>query len=162
MAKVYIGLGSNLDDPEARVRRAIMELQSLEDTRELGHSSLYRTAPVGPQDQADYINSVSCLATGLEPMQLLRDLQALEQRHGRDRRGERWGPRTLDLDILLYDEQVIDLPELAVPHPRLHERCFVLQPLLEIDPDIRIPGHGSGRDLLRVADCTGVRRLDHA
>ena len=162
MVCAYIGLGSNLDDPESHVRQALVEIGGLPETRSRRHSSLYLTSPVGPQDQAEYINAVGSIDTGLAATELLKCLLALEQAHGRVRTGEQWGPRTLDLDLLLYGDEVIDLPDLKVPHPEMHRRCFVLQPLTEIDRDIVIPGHGDAAGLLEHTDCTGVRLLEDA
>ena len=156
----YIGLGSNLQQPAEQVRQALRELASLPQTRCVNHSSLFRSDPVGPQDQPDYVNAVAQLQTGLTPALLLDQLQALEQRHRRVRTGQRWGPRTLDLDLLLYGQQRIDSPRLTVPHPRLSERAFVLYPLAQLaPPDLQIPGVGTlGEQLQKVSDA-GIRRL---
>ena len=154
----YIGLGSNLDDPAVQVTAAIEELADLPDTRLLTRSSLYRSAPMGPQDQPDYVNAVVQLRTALEPGVLLDELQAIEQAHGRVR-SQHWGPRTLDLDILLYGDAVIDTPHLKVPHPGIAERNFVLYPLAEIDSDLAIPGLGRVRSLLVGCVDTGLMRL---
>jgi 2-amino-4-hydroxy-6-hydroxymethyldihydropteridine diphosphokinase len=146
VAIAFIGLGSNLAQPVQQVQTALSELDALEHTRCLRHSSLYRSAPMGPQDQPDYINAVAQLDTDLEPLALLQALQTIEARHQRLRQGERWGPRTLDLDLLLYDDRQIDLPQLTVPHAGLYERNFVLYPLAEIveaqGGDLAIPGRG--------------------
>jgi 2-amino-4-hydroxy-6-hydroxymethyldihydropteridine diphosphokinase len=154
----YIGLGSNLDDPAAQLTAAIEELAELPDTRLLARSSLYRSAPMGPQDQPDYVNAVAQIRTALEPGVLLDALQAIEQAHGRVR-SQHWGPRTLDLDILLYGDAVIDTPRLKVPHPGIAERNFVLYPLAEIDGDHEIPGLGRVRSLLAGCADTGLMRL---
>lgn len=143
----YIGLGSNLADPELQIRTAMEELDNLPQSRCLKQSSLYRSAPlVAPgdsaNDQPDYINAVVALETSLEPAALLAELQRLEMLHQRVRE-QRWGPRTLDLDLLLYGEHRINTPELTVPHPGLYERNFVLYPLAEIaPPDLPVPGQG--------------------
>jgi 2-amino-4-hydroxy-6-hydroxymethyldihydropteridine diphosphokinase len=137
--RCYIGLGSNLDRPQQHVARALEELRTLPDPRLLAHSSLYRSAPMGPQDQPDYINAVALLESTLDAHHLLDELQALEQQHRRVRL-EHWGPRTLDLDLLLYGEQLIQSERLSVPHPGLPERNFVLWPLSEIAPDLQLPG----------------------
>lgn len=157
--KAYIGLGSNLDDPESQVRRACDALARLPDSRLMRVSPLYRSDPVGPPGQPDYINAVAMLETALPPESLLDALQGIEQAHGRERL-EHWGPRTLDLDILLYGDQRIASDRLTVPHPYLAERPFVLYPLADIAPDIVVPGHGPLADLL--ADCppAGLERLD--
>ncbi len=146
---VYIGLGSNLDNPRQQVIDALAELQALPGCRLLNHSSLYRTRPVGPQDQPDFVNAVASLATRREPHALLDELQAIEQRHARVRSGAHWGPRTLDLDLLLYGERRIDTPRLRVPHPEMTRRAFVLVPLREIaDENLPIPGAGRLGDFL--------------
>ncbi|MBI3576299.1 MAG: 2-amino-4-hydroxy-6-hydroxymethyldihydropteridine diphosphokinase, partial [Gammaproteobacteria bacterium] len=115
----------------------------------------YRSAPVGRQDQPDFINAVCRVRTGLAPAALMHDLLEIESRHGRERRGEKGGPRTLDLDLLLYGHEAIRSAELTVPHPRLHERAFVLYPLSELEPDLVIPGHGPLCELL--TGCAGQR-----
>lgn len=148
---VYVGLGSNLQNPREQVREALQELGQLPRTRLDRHSSLYRSAPLGPQDQPDYVNAVACLATELEPLPLLEALQAIEQAHGRVRERQ-WGARTLDLDILLYGDRVIDLPRLQVPHPQMHRRSFVLKPLLEIAPGLEVPGRGPVAELTQAGD----------
>ncbi len=135
----FIGLGSNLDDPVHHVTQAIAELGELTGCDLVTASSLYRSAPMGPQDQDDYINAVVQLQTRLEPLALLDALQALEHEHGRVRLGERWGPRTLDLDLLLYGDKCIDHPRLKVPHYGITERNFVLLPLFDIAPDFIFP-----------------------
>jgi 2-amino-4-hydroxy-6-hydroxymethyldihydropteridine diphosphokinase len=142
MVRVYIGLGSNLDQPERQVQLALEALAELPETVVTAHSSLYRSEPLGPPGQPDYINAVAALETGLSPLDLLAALQGIEARQGRVREGERWGPRPLDLDILLYGEQVSDDPRLTLPHPGLYERNFVLYPLAEIAPGLSIPGKG--------------------
>ncbi len=147
MVTAYIGLGSNLADPQARLRRAFAELAQLPQSQLLAQSSLYRSAPMGSQDQPDYLNAVAALETALSPLALLAGLQAVEVAHQRVR-GERWGPRTLDLDLLLYADQTIDLPTLTVPHPGLYERNFVLYPLAEIASGLVIPGLGVLGELL--------------
>ncbi len=141
--RCYIGLGSNLDRPQQHVTRALEELATLPDTRLQAHSSLYRSAPMGPQDQPDYINAVALLETTLDAHRLLDELQSLEQQHRRVRL-EHWGPRTLDLDLLLYGDQLIQSERLSVPHPGLPERNFVLWPLSEIAPELQLP---NGRPL---------------
>ena len=151
MAIAYVGIGANLDDPAARVRGAFAALSEMPGTRVVKRSSLYRSEPQGYRRQPDFINAVAKLDTLLAPTELLASLQAIEARAGR-RRSFRDAPRTLDLDLLLYDAARIDDPRLIVPHPRMHERAFVLMPLLEIAPDAEIPGAGRARDCLpRVA-----------
>jgi 2-amino-4-hydroxy-6-hydroxymethyldihydropteridine diphosphokinase len=124
----YIGLGSNLQQPIQQVKQALLHLAELPQTHLLNASPLYRSAPLGPADQPDYINAVAALATRLSPLALLDALQTIERQQGRVREGERWGPRTLDLDLLLYAEQKIQNDRLRVPHPGLGERNFVLYP----------------------------------
>lgn len=151
----YVGLGANLDDPAAQVRAGMDALAELPVTRLLRCSALYRTAPVGLQAQPDFVNAVCALETALDPHTLLRALLDIERRHGRVRAGDRGGPRVLDLDLLLYGEITLATPEATVPHPRLHERAFVLVPLAEIAPDLVVPGRGAVRELL--AACAGQR-----
>jgi len=160
MIQVYIGIGSNLDHPIEQVQRAIANLQHIPNTRYLKSSALYRSEPMGPSDQPDYINAVSLLETDLLPLALLDVLQSIEASQGRVRK-ERWGPRTLDLDILLYGEKTIKDDRLTVPHPGLHERSFVLYPLQEINPELVIPGFGSIESLLEKCNPTGLERLEH-
>ena len=135
MTIAYVGIGSNLDEPRRQVLEALTELDRLPHTRVVKKSSLYRTAPMGHADQPDFINAVAQLETGLPAERLLAELQDIESRHGRQR-SFRNAPRTLDLDILLYGALALDLPNLKVPHPRMHERAFVLKPLLEISPQL--------------------------
>ncbi|MCE8035871.1 MAG: 2-amino-4-hydroxy-6-hydroxymethyldihydropteridine diphosphokinase [Halomonas sp.] len=146
---VYVGLGSNLDDPVDQVRRALDELGTLPLTRCLAASRLYVSRPVGPQDQPDFINAVAHLRTRLSALALLDQLQALEQRHRRIRQ-RHWGPRTLDLDLLLYGDDTLSLPRLRVPHPEMTARDFVLLPLVELAPQLRLP---DGR---RIAELAGT------
>jgi 2-amino-4-hydroxy-6-hydroxymethyldihydropteridine diphosphokinase len=159
VTSAYVGLGSNLDQPADHVRAALEELKRLPDTSLAAASSLYRSRPVGYAAQPDFVNAVAALDTTLEPLALLRELQAIETRHGRVRTF-RNAPRTLDLDLLLYGEARIDAPGLTVPHPRMHERAFVLQPLVEISPQQEIPGHGTAAASL--AACAGqkIERID--
>jgi len=152
MATVYIGLGSNLENPYAQVTQAIGTLTTLPGSHCLAVSSLYRSPPMGPQGQADYVNAVMSLQTALSALDLLDCLQSIEQQQGRVRGAERWGPRTLDLDLLLYGQQSFDLPRLKIPHPGLHERSFVLYPLYEIAPTLVIPGHGALKNLLQYCE----------
>lgn len=136
--KAYIGLGSNLDDPRQQVEQALHELAELPHCRVIAHSKLYRSDPVGPPGQPDYINAVALIECRLPPETLLDKLQALEQQHRRIRK-QHWGPRTLDLDILLFGDQQIDNERLKVPHPYMGERSFVLYPLAEITPQLQLP-----------------------
>jgi len=143
-----VGLGSNLDDPVDQVQRALRRLAELPRTELRAASSLYRNPPMGPQDQPDYVNAAALLTTELAPLDFLTELQGIEAAHGRVR-AIRWGPRTLDLDLLLWGEEELRLPTLTVPHPGLHERVFVLYPLAEIGPDLWVPGFGRVRELAR-------------
>ena len=138
----YIGLGSNLNDPVVQVTRALETLDAVEGISIMRASQFY-TGPAmgGPSGQADYVNAVAALSTILSPRSLLQKLQLLEQQQGRER-GPRWGPRCIDLDILLYSDKVIDDKDFRVPHIGLHQRAFVLIPLFEIAPDLIVPNHG--------------------
>ncbi|MBI2778180.1 MAG: 2-amino-4-hydroxy-6-hydroxymethyldihydropteridine diphosphokinase [Gammaproteobacteria bacterium] len=146
--RAYVGLGSNLNDPARQVKSALAALNGIPETRCLRYSSLYRSAPLGQADQPDYINAVAMLETHLPAQQLLSELQGIERIHGRVRGAERWGPRTLDLDLLLYGDMRLESEELTVPHPRLAERSFVLYPLCEIAPDLEIYGLGGVQQLM--------------
>ncbi len=150
----YISLGSNLDNPVKQLKQAINELSVLDNGMLLLQSGLYQSSPMGPQDQADFINAVVKLETTLSADELLAQLQAIEQRHKRIRT-QHWGPRTLDLDLLLYGNKTINTGNLQVPHPGIPERGFVLYPLYEIAPDLEIPTGESGSALLKelVAKC---------
>lgn len=158
MAVAYVGIGANLDDPAGRVRAAFAALAAMPQTRLLKHSSLYRTEPQGYRPQPDFVNAVAELETALAPKELLAELQAAETRAGRTR-SFRNAPRTLDLDLLLYGEERIEQPGLVVPHPRMHERAFVLVPLLEIAPHAGIPGRGPARQCLARIPPQAVERL---
>jgi 2-amino-4-hydroxy-6-hydroxymethyldihydropteridine diphosphokinase len=154
----FVGIGSNLDDPVRQVRTALSELDWLPRTRLVRQSSLYRSSPLGYAPQPQFINAVAQLETGLPAERLLAELQEIEARHGRARSFAN-APRTLDLDILLYGDVVLDTPGLQTPHPRMHERAFVLKPLLEIEPEITIPRLGPASALL--GSCCGqeIERL---
>jgi len=150
----YVGLGSNLEGPREQVLAAFAELERLPETRLAARSSLYRSAPLGHGAQPDFVNAVAKLETALGPERLLAELQAIEARHAR-RRSFPDAPRTLDLDLLLYGDEVMSTPALSVPHPRMHERAFVLAPLAEVDPRAAVPGRGAASELL--AGCAGQR-----
>lgn len=154
----FIALGANLGDPIGQILRAVEELGRLPGTRLYTRSSLYRSRPVGGPAQPDYVNAVARLTTLLPPRELLRHCLAIEARHGR-RRLSTNAPRTLDLDLLLYDGLIMNEPGLTLPHPRMHERGFVLQPLAEIAPDVIIPGRGDVRRLLAATDVSDLVRL---
>jgi 2-amino-4-hydroxy-6-hydroxymethyldihydropteridine diphosphokinase len=157
--KAYIGLGSNLDDPQRQLETAFSALDKLPGSSVTRHSAFYRSKPMGPADQPDYINAVAELTTGLAPQALLLALQAIEQAQGRVRNGQRWGARTLDLDLLLYGNEIINTDCLQVPHPGMAERDFVLIPLAEIAPDVVIPGQPVLRLLLEHCPDHGLERL---
>jgi 2-amino-4-hydroxy-6-hydroxymethyldihydropteridine diphosphokinase len=156
--RAFIALGSNLADPALQVRRAFDALGAVPDSRLVAHSSLYRTAPVGYADQPDFINAVALIETGLPPRELLQALLDIEHAFGRVREF-RNAPRVLDLDLLIYDDLIHHEHGLTVPHPRMHERAFVLAPLVEIVPDCIIPGRGPARDWLARCLDQGVRRI---
>ncbi|MGH8413597.1 MAG: 2-amino-4-hydroxy-6-hydroxymethyldihydropteridine diphosphokinase [Gammaproteobacteria bacterium] len=161
--RVYVGLGSNLDDPAAQIKRAFVELAEPPQTRVLAQSHLYKSKPLGPQDQPDYLNAVAVLETQLEPLDLLHGLRALEERHGRRRAGERhWGPRSLDLDILVYGDIRMQTPELTLPHPGVHARSFVLYPLAEVAPALVIPGHGPVQSLRDHCHAPAIERVEES
>ena len=156
----YLGLGANLDDPARQVRRAFDELAALPASHLVSRSPLYKSPPLGPPDQPDYVNAVAALETMLTPLELLAALRAIEVQHGRKRDGTRWGPRSLDLDILLYGDLVVDSPELSLPHPGLHERVFVLYPLYDVAPELQIPGRGRVRELRERLGAAPIERLE--
>jgi 2-amino-4-hydroxy-6-hydroxymethyldihydropteridine diphosphokinase len=159
--RAYVALGSNLQDPVAMVCAGINALADLPDTHVERCSGLYRSAPVGVTAQPDFINAVCRLLTDLQPQALMGQLLSIEARHGRVREGPKWGPRTLDLDLLLYDELVLATPALVLPHPGLHERAFVLYPLAEIEPALFVPGRGRVAELAAACPPARVQRLDH-
>jgi 2-amino-4-hydroxy-6-hydroxymethyldihydropteridine diphosphokinase len=161
-AIAYVGLGGNVGAAERTLPAAIAALSGLPDTRLVQASRLYRTAAWGREDQAAFVNAVAEVETGLDARALLEALLGIERRFGRERAADgsdRWGPRTLDLDLLLFGEQVIDESGLRVPHPHLHERAFVLVPLLEIAPGLRIPGRGPARAELAAMATDGVQAI---
>jgi 2-amino-4-hydroxy-6-hydroxymethyldihydropteridine diphosphokinase len=159
----YIGLGSNQENPVGQLRSARLEIQALPSVLETAFSSLYRSAPMGPSDQPDYVNAVMAVATTLSALDLLKALQAIELSHGRVRTGERWGPRTLDLDLLLYGQEEIVGEILTVPHPGIAEREFVLYPLAEIaPPGLVIPSKGALAELVQTCPRRGLTVIDHA
>jgi 2-amino-4-hydroxy-6-hydroxymethyldihydropteridine diphosphokinase len=158
MNTAYIALGANLGDPAATVRAAFAALANLPESRIVHSSSLYRTAPVGITEQPEFINAVAQLETTLAPESLLDALIDIEQRFGRIR-ADKNGPRTLDLDLLLYNDQFLELPRLTLPHPRLHLRAFVLCPLAEISPQLAIPGRGTVAAWLPAVANQGIVKL---
>lgn len=160
MVDIYIGLGSNLNNPADQIRNARITLAQQDNIIEIKFSSLYASPPMGPQDQPDYVNAVMSIISDLSALELLRKLQHIENSFGRIRKDERWGARILDLDLLLYSDQRIDLPNLVVPHSGLSERAFVLYPLNEIAPkDLLIPGMGTINQLISHCPLNGLKKL---
>lgn len=158
LALAFVALGANLDDPVTQVHAAGEALAELPQSKLLRLSSLYRTAPVGIHGQPDFINAVAALETRLTPHELLAALLNVEARFGR-RRDYHHAPRTLDLDLLLFDARVIDSEQLSLPHPRMHLRAFVMAPLIEIAPDCLIPGRGSAAAWLAAVSMQQIQRL---
>ena len=161
-ATAFVALGSNLDQPAMHVQRALRDIDELPETALIKLSALYETTPVGFVDQPAFVNAVAQIATSLSPRDLLARLQAIETQHGRTRSGanaEKNRPRPLDLDILMFDQLRIVERGLTIPHPRMHERAFVLVPLVEIAPELAIPGRGVVMDLLAALDASGVSHL---
>ncbi|GGD59250.1 2-amino-4-hydroxy-6-hydroxymethyldihydropteridine diphosphokinase [Lacimicrobium alkaliphilum] len=156
MTVAYVGLGSNLADPRQQLLAALRALHQSEEIRLLGCSSFYQSVPMGPQDQPDFINAVAQLDTVLPAHDLLDLMQSIEQQQGRQRKAERWGARTLDLDLLLFGSQQIDTTRLRVPHYGLAEREFVLYPLSELSPDLVLPDGTTLNALLRQCDAKGL------
>lgn len=160
MIRAFVGLGANQGQPARQLDLAVAALADLAHSRLIAESPRYRTAPVGDPDQPEFINSVVALETALEPLDLLRQMQAIETRLGRRRDpARRWGPRAIDLDLLLYGDQIIRLPELTVPHPRMTGRGFVLAPLADLAPDLELPGLGPLSVFLAGVDPAGVRPI---
>lgn len=163
MTGVFVGLGSNQGESFGLLERAQIALGGLAHTALVRRSSYYRTAPVGDPDQPDFLNAVVELETGLDPLALLGAMQGIENALGRTREpGRRWGPRTIDLDLLLFGRQVVCEQDLNVPHPRMGERAFVLEPLAELAPGLEIPGLGRLAEVRARLDSSGVRRLPEA
>lgn len=158
--RAYVGLGSNLREPVRQVQSGLEALTRLPNTRRLRHSALYRSRPLGVVIQPDFVNAVAALETGLSPFALLCYLQHIERQQGRVRDAVRWGPRTLDLDLLLFGEVHMRSPDLTLPHPDLHRRSFVLYPLHEIAPRLVIPGRGAVVELLSTVSRGGLEVLD--
>lgn len=157
---VYVGIGSNLDDPQAQVRAAFDELAGLAGSRLILRSGLYRSAPLGPPGQPHYVNAAAGLLTQRSPEQMLAALKELESRMGRARPVVRWGPRRIDFDLLVYGDARIESAQLTVPHPGVPQRNFVLYPLFDIAPDLHVPGHGSVRRLAAAVGSAGLERLE--
>ncbi len=156
MKTVYIAIGSNLNDPVSQAKNAITALKMLPQSRFLTVSSLYSSQPMGPQQQPDYINAVAAISTELTPPALLEATQHIELEHGRVRKQQRWGPRTLDLDILLYGDEIIESEHLTIPHYGMKNREFVLYPLAEIAPDLILPDGTALTRLLNTVDENGL------
>jgi 2-amino-4-hydroxy-6-hydroxymethyldihydropteridine diphosphokinase len=156
----YIALGSNLDNPKMQIQDAFAELDEIESTRLLQTSSLYASAPWGYANQPDFVNAVAAVETQLPPRRLLDELLKIETWHGRERSFAN-APRTLDLDIALYGDEIVDEESLKIPHPRMHERAFVLAPLAEIAPALVIPGHGAIAKLLEGCEDATLRRIEN-
>jgi 2-amino-4-hydroxy-6-hydroxymethyldihydropteridine diphosphokinase len=152
MARAYVGLGANLGPKEVTILRAVDLLGATEGIEVLGLSRLRETDPVGVTDQPMFLNGAVALETALSPGELLDALLRIEQQLGRVRDDERWGPRTIDLDLLVYGDETVDEPGLRIPHPRLHERRFALEPLSDLDPELDIPGLGKVSELLARLD----------
>ena len=159
----YIGVGSNLDLPQKQVEQAISSIAQLDGCFFAAKSSLYRSSPMGPVDQPDFTNAVVAILTLLDARALLAKLQEIEHDQGRTRDGERWGPRTLDLDLLVHGHSVIDEPDLSVPHPGIAQRNFVLLPFAEIAPDVIVPGLADISTLCRRMDPSQstIQKLAH-
>lgn len=155
----YIGLGSNLQQPTFQINAARSAIAALPETNETAFSSLYRSPPMGPQDQPHYINAVMAISTTRSPLDLLSDLQHIENNQGRVRQAQRWVARTLDLDILVYGDLQINTPTLTIPHIGISERAFVLYPLHEIAPQLNIQGLGTVVDLIKQCPLNGLERL---
>lgn len=159
--RAYVGLGGNVGDVEETMMEALMAIDGLPQTSIRAQSRLYRSPPWGRTDQDDFINAVVELRTRLAPRVLLDYLLEVESRFGRVRgEGDKWGPRTLDLDLLVFGEEILDLPGMHVPHPHLHERAFVLVPLAEIANMLQIPGRGQVGELLASIDSAGIEAID--
>lgn len=156
----YVALGSNLDDPRSQVERAFEALAQLPRSRLVARSALYRSPPLGPVEQPDFVNAAAGLLTQLDAAELLRELKALETALGRAVPVERWGPRRIDLDLLVHGTTQVQQPDLHVPHPGIAERTFVLAPLCDISPSLTVPGVGRVSSLLAGLDASGLERMD--
>ena len=157
MTRVYLALGSNLADPLHQIDAALSALDALPDTQRVATSAFYRTPPYGPPDQPDYLNAAVALDTALSAEALLDQTQRIEQEHGRVRKAERWGPRTLDIDIMLFGTASLNSDRLTVPHYDLLNRAFMLVPLLEIAPDLSLPDGRSLKLILAKLDRSSIR-----
>jgi 2-amino-4-hydroxy-6-hydroxymethyldihydropteridine diphosphokinase len=162
MTHVYIGLGSNLALPKKQIQDACASLATLPDTALIKCSSLYKSQPMGPQDQPDYVNAVALIETALSSESLLQHTQLIENQQGRIRKASRWGPRTLDLDMLLFGEQQINNEHLTVPHSGMKQREFVLYPLFEIAPDLILPCGVKLADLIMACPINGLQKFSES
>jgi 2-amino-4-hydroxy-6-hydroxymethyldihydropteridine diphosphokinase len=158
----WIGLGSNQDEPEQQLCAAVGHLQNMDEIDVVRTSGFYQTAPWGGVEQAPFVNAVAEIETELQPLPLLKVLLSIERQMGRERTGDRWGPRCIDLDLLTYNDLELTSPELELPHPRMHLRAFVLRPLLELDEDFLIPGMGAASARLEVVEEQDVQWLGTA
>ena len=158
--QAWLGLGANLQHPVMQLKEALNRLDRADGIEVCQVSSFYSTPPWGDEQQDDFINAVVQIETRLDPLSLLHSLQSIENVMGRQRSGRQWGPRIIDIDLLLFGDQVVSSAELLVPHPRMFERAFVLLPLAELDAGIDIPGQGKVGALLSQLDCSGIFRLD--
>ena len=158
---VYIGLGANLNQPDEQIIRALEAIAKLADSALLNHSSLYSSKPLGPQQQPDYVNAVAVLQTDLQPQELLEQLQKIELEQGRQRKAERWGPRSLDLDIILFGNRKIQTASLTIPHYHFHTREFVLYPLSEIVPELVLPDGRPLNEVIKTVSRNGLSILQH-
>ncbi len=156
---IFIGLGANLSDPVEQLRLALEAIKLIPSTELIQCSSFYQTEPMGPKDQDDYINAVAEVRSGLSPLELLDNIQTIENKQGRVRKKERWGPRTLDLDILLFGDTLLNSPRLTIPHYGIKHRSFVLIPLAEIAPNIQLPIHGDINELIDSIGWQGIQKL---
>ena len=159
MISAFVALGANLGDPRAQIERAVAALSQLPNSRLIACSPLYGSIPMGPSDQPDYVNGVAWLETDLTAHELLDQTQRIELEHGRVRKAERWGPRTLDLDLLLFGNQQVADSRLTVPHYGMKERAFVLVPLFDLAPDLQLPCGSWLRDLVASCDRSGLMPL---
>ncbi len=162
MTQAWLSLGSNLHQPLLQLKLALEHLRQADGIDNLESSSFYRTPPWGDSQQAAFINAVVRLTTSLEPSSLLCLVQAIENDMGRIRTSRRWGPRLIDIDVLLYGGQCVKTADLEIPHPRMHERAFILVPMAELDVEMKIPGRGKIGNLLEQVDAKGICRLTDA
>lgn len=158
MTRVYLAIGSNLASPLDQVNAALAALAEIPESQLVAVSDFYRTPPLGPQDQPDYLNAAVALETTLAPEALLNHTQRIELQQGRERKAHRWGPRTLDLDIMLFGDMQIDTPRLTIPHYEMKNRAFMLLPLAQIAPDLRFPDGDNLSELLANLDLCGISR----